>query len=63
MSVDTQCRSPHDLTQKASDESGAVQVVGGVDCFMDFPTEAEAGSFAKKLLATYPHLMKFGLMG
>ena len=25
MSVDTQCRSPHDLTQKASDEAGAVQ--------------------------------------
>jgi hypothetical protein len=25
MSVDTQCRSPHDLTQIASDEAGAVQ--------------------------------------
>lgn len=39
------------------------RVAGGVDCFMDFLTEAEARGFAKKLLATYPNLMKFGLFG
>lgn len=36
---------------------------GGIDCFMDFPTNAEARSFAMKLLTAYPHVMKFGLMG
>jgi hypothetical protein len=28
----------------------------GVDCFDDFPTEAEAEAFAARLRRTYPHL-------
>lgn len=36
---------------------------GGVECFDDFPTEAEARRFAEWLLAAYPHLHTFGLMG
>jgi len=31
-------------------------VTGGVDCFEDFPTEAEADAFAARLRGTYPHL-------
>ena len=38
-------------------------VEGGVECFEDFPTEAEARAFAEKLLEAYPHLRTFGLMG
>jgi hypothetical protein len=29
---------------------------GCVDCFEDFPTEAEAEAFAARLRRTYPHL-------
>jgi hypothetical protein len=29
---------------------------GGLDCFEDFPTEAEAEAFAARLRRTYPHL-------
>ena len=29
---------------------------GGVECFEDFPTEAEAEAFAERLRQTYPHL-------
>ncbi|MCB1094686.1 MAG: hypothetical protein KDN22_03810 [Verrucomicrobiae bacterium] len=38
-------------------------VEGGLECFGDFPTEAEATSFALLVLNAYPHLNKFGLMG
>jgi hypothetical protein len=31
-------------------------VTDGVLCFEDFPTEAEADTFAEKLRLTYPHL-------
>jgi hypothetical protein len=31
-------------------------VTGGLDCFEDFPTEAEAEAFAARLRRTYPHL-------
>jgi hypothetical protein len=31
-------------------------VTGGLDCFEDFPTEAEAEVFAARLRRTYPHL-------
>ena len=35
---------------------------GGVLCFEDFPTEAEAHAFAKRLLDAWPHLNTYGLM-
>jgi hypothetical protein len=35
---------------------------GGVMCFEDFATYAEALAFAQQLLAAYPHLRTFGLM-
>ena len=31
-------------------------VTGGLDCFEDCPTEAEAEAFAARLRRTYPHL-------
>jgi hypothetical protein len=31
-------------------------VTGGLECFEDFPTEAEAEAFAARLRRTYPHL-------
>jgi hypothetical protein len=31
-------------------------VTGGIACFEDFPTEAEAEAFATTLRRTYPHL-------
>lgn len=38
-------------------------IEGGVQCFEDFATEAEARAFAMKLLDAYPHLRIFGLWG
>jgi hypothetical protein len=31
-------------------------VTGGIECFEDFPTQAQAEAFAAKLRHTYPHL-------
>jgi hypothetical protein len=36
---------------------------GGVLCIEDFETEGSARRFAGQLLGTYPHLLKFGLLG
>ncbi len=35
---------------------------GGVSCFEDFPTEAQARAFAARLLEAWPHLNAHGLM-
>jgi hypothetical protein len=35
-------------------------VTGGLDCFEDFPTEAEAEAFGATLRRTYPHLAEGG---
>lgn len=36
---------------------------GGVLCFEDFATEAQARGFAQRLLDAWPHLHTFGLLG
>ena len=36
-------------------------VAGGVECFEDFTTEAEAMAHAEKLLADHPQLQKHGI--
>lgn len=36
---------------------------GGVVCFEDFETEAPARLFAEELLAAWPHLRTYGLLG
>ena len=36
---------------------------GGIECFEDFPTYAEAQAFAAQLLQAYPHLRTHGLWG
>lgn len=36
---------------------------GGIECFEDFGSEAEARAFARKLLEAYSHLNKHGLYG
>ena len=35
---------------------------GGVLCFEDFPTKAQAHAFADRLLEAWPHLNSYGLM-
>ncbi len=35
---------------------------GGVLCFEDFPTQAQARAFADRLLEVWPHLNSRGLM-
>ena len=35
---------------------------GGVSCFEDFPTKAQARAFAARLLEAWPHLNTYGLM-
>lgn len=35
---------------------------GGVECLEDFPSEAEARTFADRLLATFPNLRKYGIL-
>ena len=36
---------------------------GGVECFEDFTTEAEARAFADQLLEAWPHLKAYGVLG
>lgn len=36
---------------------------GGVECLDDFPDRAKALAFAKQLLAAYPHLREYGILG
>lgn len=37
--------------------------VGGVECFEDHSTEEEARKSAQQILAAYPHLNTYGIMG
>ena len=36
---------------------------GGIECFEDHPTEKEARKAAEQILAAYPHLNTYGILG